>query len=223
MKPQQEVTETTIASRIADQIREEILSRQIDPGTRITVREISEKYGVSSMPVREAFHTLCGENLLVANPYKGATVLPVTSTLVAELNDLQCALEGLLVELCMRKGYPEEILLKLEEINEQMAALQDDEECWREKRLGLNIEFHTTEYSLCKEHMAYQLFHKNLYQLAAIRKYHKINLSRAKQTLHEHQQIIAALRDNDVVTAIGLTRQHTLNSKAYALRESFDI
>lgn len=68
----------TIANRVADQLRDDIVSHRIKPGSRITAKEIADKYGVSSMPVREAFSMLCGENLLEMNPYRGATVIAVT-------------------------------------------------------------------------------------------------------------------------------------------------
>mgnify|MGYP000733094313 CR=1 FL=1 len=84
----------TIANRVADQLRDDIVSHRIKPGSRITAKEIADKYGVSSMPVREAFSMLCGENLLEMN-YRGATVIAVTPELVAQLNDLQYALESL--------------------------------------------------------------------------------------------------------------------------------
>lgn len=212
----------TIASKVADLLREDIISRRIEPGTRITAKEIADKYSVSSMPVREAFNVLCGENLLEMSPYKGVTVAAVTPELVAELNDLQTALESLLVELCMKRGYTEEILSELEAINHEMQLLKDDEQSWRDKRLNLNIRFHTVEYSPCKDHMAYALFLRNLKQLAAIRSHYQLDMRRAKETLVEHQQIIDALRNNDLVSAITFTKQHTLNSKRYALTETFD-
>ena len=119
----------TIANRVADQLRDDIVSHRIKPGSRITAKEIADKYGVSSMPVREAFSMLCGENLLEMNPYRGATVIAVTPELVAQLNDLQYALESLLIELSMKKGYSEELLHQLEDVNAQMAALTEKD--WR--------------------------------------------------------------------------------------------
>ena len=68
----------TIAAKVADQIRDDIICRKIEPGSRITVKEIADRYCVSSMPVREAFNMLCGEQLLEMSPYRGATVKAVT-------------------------------------------------------------------------------------------------------------------------------------------------
>lgn len=212
----------TMAVQVADRIRDEILSRTIKPGSRITVKEIADRYNVSSMPVREAFNMLCGEQLLELNPYKGATVMAVTPELMAQLNDVQGALESLLVELCMQKGYSKELLDQLESINQEIDSL--DEQGIRERRIELNAQFHALEYSPCKDHMAYALFRKNLDQLHAIRRYQVTKMERVKQTVDEHRMIISALRCNDVVSAVTLAKLHTKNSKIYALTaEDYDI
>lgn len=205
----------TMAVQVADRIRDEILSRVIKPGSRITVKEIADRYNVSSMPVREAFNMLCGEQLLELNPYKGATVMAVTPELMAQLNDMQGALESLLIELCMQKGYTEELLDQLEAINQEIAEL--DEDGIRERRISLNAQFHSLEYSPCKDHMAYSLFQRNLNQLHAIRRYHVMESSRVKETVEEHSMIIKALRRNDIVSATALAKMHTKNAKHYAL------
>jgi len=205
----------TLAARIADQLRDDIISQKLAPGSRITVKEIADRYAVSSMPVREAFNTLCGEQLLEMNPYRGATVKAVTNKLMAHLNDIASALEPLLIELCMEKGYPEEVLRQLEEINRELAELKDNEIDMAETRIALNVKFHETAYSPCKDHMAYELFQRNLHQLRSIRKYHTVEYTRAKETVQEHAMIIQALRNKDVVSAVTISKIHTQNSKRY--------
>ena len=216
------ISSKTMAVQIADRIRDDILSRAIAPGSRITVKEIADRYNVSAMPVREAFNMLCGEQFLELNPYKGATVMALTPELMAQLNDMQGALESLLVELCLQKGYPDELLDQLEAINQELANL--DEQGIRERRIELNTQFHSLEYSLCKEHMAYALFQKNLNQLHAIRRYQVMKSDRVKETVEEHRMIIRALKHKDVSSAVALTRMHTRNAKYYAVTsETYDI
>lgn len=60
-----------------------------------------------------------------------------------------------MIELSMKKGYSEELLHQLEDVNAQMAALTEKD--WREKRTPLNMKFHMLAYSPCADHMAYQL------------------------------------------------------------------
>ena len=59
----------TLASKVTERLREDILSHKIEAGSHITIKNIAEIYGVSPMPVREAFRILEGENLLEVSPY----------------------------------------------------------------------------------------------------------------------------------------------------------
>ena len=46
------VFEGTVASKVTERLREDIISKKIEAGSRITIKEISERYGTSNMPVR---------------------------------------------------------------------------------------------------------------------------------------------------------------------------
>lgn len=63
------------------------------------------------------------------------------------------------------------------------------------------MKFHMLAYSPCADHMAYQLFARNIKQLAFIRKYHEVDYQRMSQSVWEHSQLIHAIRNNDVISA----------------------
>lgn len=63
---------TTNAARIAEQLRKEIIRRSIKAGERITVAELSARFGVSGAPVREALQQLGSEGYLEIIPNRGA-------------------------------------------------------------------------------------------------------------------------------------------------------
>lgn len=202
----EQIAGKTMAAKIADRIRDDIVRRNIPPGSRITVKEIADRYGVSSMPVREAFNMLGGEQLLRLNPYRGATVMAVTSDLIVQLNDVQSALESLLVELCLQKGYSKDLLDQMESINQQIADSGAGE---RERRIALNTEFHTLEYSPCKNHMAFNLFQRTVKQLYAIHRFYPAEAERVQEMVQEHRQIVQCLRKRDVGSAIAITKLHS--------------
>ena len=207
----------TLATKIADQLRDDIVSQKLAPGSRITAKEIADRYAVSSMPVREAFNVLCGEQLLEMNPYRGATVKAVTSNLLAQLYDIASTLEPLLVELSMEAGYPESLLQELEQINKELASLENNEEDLSKRRIALNVRFHEVAYSPCKGHMAHDLYLRNLHQQHSIRKYHSMDYARVMETVQEHDFLIKALRNKDVVSAVTISKIHSQNSKRYTL------
>ena len=58
----------------ADYLREQILTGQLTPGTKIDQDEISAALGISRLPVREALIQLANEGLVDAVPRRGAFV-----------------------------------------------------------------------------------------------------------------------------------------------------
>ncbi|MBL8228105.1 MAG: GntR family transcriptional regulator, partial [Bryobacterales bacterium] len=60
--------------RVRERLRADILSGRFGPGERIKIAELSKRYGVSQMPVREALQMLQGEGLITIAPNKGASV-----------------------------------------------------------------------------------------------------------------------------------------------------
>ena len=50
--------EGTVASRVTDKLREDIITHKIEAGSRITIKEIADSYGLFSMPFIYAFRTL---------------------------------------------------------------------------------------------------------------------------------------------------------------------
>lgn len=98
------VADQTIATKVIEKLREDIINNRFETGSRITIKEISERYGVSPMPVREAFRTLEGEHFLEINPYKGATVLRIDEQFVRDVYGILRALECLLYETALMKS-----------------------------------------------------------------------------------------------------------------------
>ena len=61
--------------QVAAVLRKAILSRDLVEGQEITLEGIARLVGVSSMPVREAFHILAADGLIQVRPNKGAVYM----------------------------------------------------------------------------------------------------------------------------------------------------
>jgi DNA-binding GntR family transcriptional regulator len=70
----QRSTAPTASQRIADQLRERILSGELAPGTRIIQDDVAEELDSSRLPVREALHILQSAGLVVMKSNLGAWV-----------------------------------------------------------------------------------------------------------------------------------------------------
>lgn len=215
-------SDKTLATKIADYIRDDILSGRLMPGYRLSAKEVADRYHVSPVPVREAFNLLSGERLLEMNAYRGAIVKGITEESVSELFDLLCSLEILLTELCMHKGYSKELIEKLKAKNAEYALLQDDSENYRAERIKINLEFHLLSFSPCNTHEAFQLYTQFQSRMGAIRRNYFIDYPRLMETLKEHEQLIRAIESNDLITALAVTRQHSYNARKYSIKVNFN-
>lgn len=83
-----------MAGKVYQQILDSIISGRLAPGQRLRERELSDQYGVSRIPVREAIHRLEQDGFLVTAPRRGAVVRKLTLKDVEELFDLRVLLES---------------------------------------------------------------------------------------------------------------------------------
>lgn len=68
------IQRSTLRAQIATALRDEILAARLPAGSRFTVKEIAEQYGVSATPVREALVDLAAQGLLDMEQHRGFRV-----------------------------------------------------------------------------------------------------------------------------------------------------
>jgi len=75
----------SIPEQVLDNLRREILSGKLIPGEPLREQEISDRFGVSRGPVREALRQLTQQGLLVLEPNKGVRIAQYLSESVRPL------------------------------------------------------------------------------------------------------------------------------------------
>jgi DNA-binding GntR family transcriptional regulator len=98
-----EPTTLNTAQTIAQAIREQILSGELPPNTRVTQRDLAAKFGFSPMPARDAVKMLLAEGLVVQEGSKTIVVAPVNSDDFIEIMDMRALLEPRALELSIPK------------------------------------------------------------------------------------------------------------------------
>ena len=189
------VADQTIATKVIEKLREDIINNRFETGSRITIKEISERYGVSPMPVREAFRTLEGEHFLEINPYKGATVLRIDEQFVRDVYGILRALECLLYETALDE-IDEEIIQKLRCINEQIRVIAELPYGAAEY-VDLNTRFHNTIMEHSKNQKALEMYTHYHEIISTIRK--KYTPERIRIGIEQHEKLIDALEKKDAL------------------------
>lgn len=92
---------------LADLLRQEILAGRLPPGTLLSQTETAERYGVSRIPVRDAFQQLAHDRLVTVIPGKGAQVIRLSAAELTEVYDLRILLEGDLLRRAVRAAGPD--------------------------------------------------------------------------------------------------------------------
>jgi DNA-binding GntR family transcriptional regulator len=131
------------SQRVADYLREAILSGQIAPGERIRQEDIAERFGASRLPVREALRMLEAEGLTEHHRHKGARVPRLDMHEVDVIYQMRERIEP----LALTESIPhltEDDFRKLQEIQRKIESNTDIGEF-----LALDRELHLLTYSGC--------------------------------------------------------------------------
>ena len=134
----------TLSARIAEQLRQEILSGAYPAGAQLRQDALAAHYDVSRIPVREALFQLEAEGLVRMLPHKGAVVTSLSELEVNDIFDLRALLEPRLFSHSIPNLTAEDFL-QIDTIQSQF------EEAIRDQNLvqwgTLNSQLHTALYA----------------------------------------------------------------------------
>jgi DNA-binding GntR family transcriptional regulator len=138
-----DVPEGAASARVANFLREAILSGDIGPGEWIRQEEVAERFGASRLPVREALRILEAEGLTEHEPRRGARVPRLGRHEV----DVMYRMRERLEPLAVAESIPhltEEDLARLEELQDRIEQNTDVSQF-----LVLDRQFHLLSYTGC--------------------------------------------------------------------------
>ncbi|GAA5161461.1 GntR family transcriptional regulator [Pseudonocardia eucalypti] len=109
MPAQRTATERSGSTRteeVFDQLRAELLDLNggYQPGDRVKLAELTERFGVSISVVREALTRLAEQGLLVASPQRGFRVRELSVEDLADLTQVRVQIESLAFGQAVRNG-----------------------------------------------------------------------------------------------------------------------
>jgi len=116
---------TLIRGQIYDRIKQEILSGNISPGSRVLEGRLAKQINVSRTPVREALHVLEMEGFLESFPRVGYRVRQITWEEAIEINEIRAVLEPLAARKAIESEDQtyldalEQVLIRSEAVAEQ--------------------------------------------------------------------------------------------------------
>lgn len=205
------VQRATLTTQIEDAIRSDIVDGTLPPGQRLAAIELSERYGVSATPLREALQRLAAENLVQLDPRLGATVAPISRDHLYDTYRVRELLECLALEDSIEaadRAWENRLVELFSEFQVAITAAQrnSDDGGGVQSWSRAHRAFHDGLLANCKSQWLKDLLailsnHTERYRMLSAR-------MEIRDSVAEHASIFAAAVARDKQTAVTALRTH---------------
>ena len=202
-------------ARIAQTVRDGIISGELPPGTRIRQEDLADRFGASRVPVREALRQLEYEGLVTVIANTGAWVSRLTLAECEEIYQMRERLEPLLLGMSARSLAASE-LSRLEDLAGRISSVESDVDAF----LMLDREFHLATYGGARTAHLSELVNKLWNTTAPYRRAYvsRWNAEARRIAIEEHHLMLASLKDNDVDEAERILASHIRRTRRHLAR-----
>jgi GntR family carbon starvation induced transcriptional regulator len=101
------VPSSTRTSTVYRVLRQDILCGKLSPAAKLLIDEISQRYGVTSTPIREALNQLVTEGFVHRVDQKGFFVAQVSRRELTELTNTRCWVESIALREALAHRTPQ--------------------------------------------------------------------------------------------------------------------
>ena len=208
----------SLNARIYDELKQAIVTMNIyddDTELRLDERTLSEQFGISRTPLREALARLDQEGLVRIEPRRGIYIQRKSKQEILDMITVWAALESMAARLITAEASDDEIatlrrLLSVYDTDKVTEHLDEYSET--------NISFHQAIISLGKCPLIDEITDRLFMHVRAIRARTIFEEDRAKRSIEDHLAIVEALEARDTERAERLVREHTLKLRDHVAR-----
>lgn len=203
-------TAPSLTLRVQAEIETMIMSGELRGGDRVNEIALSERFGTSRGPIREACRALAQEGLLVAVPNRGVFVRELDLREAIEVYDIRSALDELMGRLIAERvtdDQVDELWRLIEEMD--AAALGKD----LERYYPVNLAFHNLLLALANNRRLERLYRGLVKELHLFRRKGLLQRGSMRISNEEHRLIVQAIADRDPIAAGVSMKSHVLAAK----------
>ncbi len=197
------LTPKAVYEEVAEQLRQRIFRRELEPGSWIDELKIAEEFGISRTPLREALKVLAAEGLVTMKVRRGAYVTEMSEKDLRDVYHLLSLLESDAAGVVAERATDAQ-LKTLQDLHAELEAAVAD----REKFFAINERFHMHLLEMADNRWRSQM-------VADLRKVMKLNRhnsllkqGRIEDSLNEHRAILAAMVARDASATARAMQAH---------------
>ena len=197
------LTPRALYEEVAEQLRQRIFRRELEPGSWIDELKIAEEFGISRTPLREALKVLAAEGLVTMKVRRGAYVTEMSEKDLRDVYHLLSLLESDAAGVVAEKASAAD-LRSLQALHDELEAATAE----RDRFFAINERFHMRLLELSDNRWRSQM-------VADLRKVMKLNRhnsllkqGRISDSLQEHRTLMQALGAHNAAAARAAMQDH---------------
>lgn len=196
---------TTYQQQAYDFVKAEIMNLRYKPGQHISDTDVAESLSISRTPVREAFHRLENEGLLINQSRRSWRVYALTLVDIHDIFDIKEVVEGMVARkaaACQDKALRDVLRGALAAMHEAVEA--NDPDAW----LKADFKLHDTLFAMADNERAARIINNLNDQWHRVRVGYVTMQLRIKQSTQEHAEFVDSILAGDGETAEQQLRHH---------------
>ncbi|MDO3410129.1 GntR family transcriptional regulator [Saccharibacillus sp. CPCC 101409] len=194
---------------ILQQLRSEILTLELKPGSILSETVLSERFKISRTPLRDVLKQLAHEGYIDVYPKRGNLVSYIDLESVEQIIYLRSILEKDIIKnlAAQNVSLPLRGILELREIlNKQAEAIRQDHA--HEAFLFWDDAFHKALFALAGRVLLWDLIQQSNAHYARYRRLHLLKKEKLEEILDEHRLILECIVNRDAERIDDLVRHH---------------
>ena len=195
----------SITSKVHGNLKEQILSGRLPPGTHLLESTIAEQMQVSRSPVREAFRWLERDGLIDLRSNQGAFVRSLTVVEISEIYTVRALLEGYAAALAAEKAGEQEAR-SLRQSLERLLRLA--REGGVEATLAADFDVHRHVWEIAGHHLLQELLDRLEVQIRMFLSAQAPSFEDLYSSVQSHTEIIDAIEAHNPTAARESMEKH---------------
>lgn len=197
---------------VPDRLREDIISGVFPADGWLKTQELSQRYAVSTNPIREALHQLSGEGFVTISRHRGARVRSLDEAFVRNIFDIRTMIEPYLIRVFVEQAGPKDIeAARL--FQQELERVDDDQVEWDR----LDEAFHGVMYNRHFNTEALAIRQRHGQVVRALARRYPINPARRRNVILDHLDILKAVEAGKVEEAIAVVERHARGAERHLL------
>lgn len=195
-------------NEVAERLRELITRGDLAPGQRLNERRLTEQFGISRTPLREAIKLLSAEGLIKLLPNRGAVVTTITPADAEDMFQVMAVLEPLAGELACQRATAKD-LAEVQELHERMRVFHAAGDLVN--YFDLNQQIHQKIIDCAGNRELSDAYRRISTRIRRARYMANLFKPRWNEAMAEHEQMVEALAKRDSARLKAILGDHLAN------------